>query len=211
MVPCFGLGEEFFASLTELDAEMARQVAAAGCRWCGGPLHQANYHRKPRGGLFAVAGEAFTMRHSLCCGAEGCRRRTLPPSLRFLGRRVYLEVVVVLASLLRQLSALADACATTGVPGWTLRRWSAWWRGAFPRSRSWAELRARFRPPPPRETDLPRSLVARLDEDLRTRGIAPSLGEVCQFVARLLAPATTATVLDGSRFVRDLDRAIALG
>ena len=63
MVPCFGLGEEFFSSLTEADAEMSRQVAVGGCPWCGGPLHQANYQRKPRGGLFAVAGEAFAMRH----------------------------------------------------------------------------------------------------------------------------------------------------
>lgn len=204
MVPCFGLGEEFFASLTELDAEMARQVAAGGCPWCGGPLHQANYQRKPRGGLFAIAGEAFTIRHSLCCGAEGCRRRTLPPSLRFFGRRVYLEVVVVLASVLCQLSTLADACATTGVPGWTLRRWSTWWRGVFPRSPIWAELRARFRPPPPRETDLPRSLVARLDEDLRRRGRLPSLGEVCQLLARCLAPATTGPASDGPRLLRDL-------
>jgi hypothetical protein len=69
MVPCFGLGEEFFASLTEADAGIARQVAVGGCPWCGGPLHQANYHRKPRGGLLCLAGEAFSIRHSLCCGA----------------------------------------------------------------------------------------------------------------------------------------------
>lgn len=211
MVPCFGLGEEFFASLTELDAEMARQVSLSGCQHCSGPLHQANYQRKPRGGLLAIAGEAFTLRHSLCCGAEGCRRRTLPPSLRFFGRRVYLEVVVVLASVLSQLSTLRDACATTGVPGWTLRRWRTWWRGGFVHSPTWAELRARFAPPPPKETELPRSLVARLDEDLRRRGTAPSLGEVCQFFARLLAPATTASVPDGSRFVGELGRVMALG
>ena len=204
MVPCFGLGEEFFASLTKADAEIARQVAVGGCPWCGGPLHQANYLRKPRGGLFAIAGEAFPLRHSLCCGAEGCRRRTLPPSLRFFGRRVHLEVVVVVASVLHQLSTLADACATTGVPGWTLRRWSTWWHGVFPRSPIWAELRARFRPPPPKESDLPRSLVVRLDEDLRARGIVPSLGEVCLLLARCLAPATTASVSNGPRLLRDL-------
>ncbi len=70
MVPFFGLGEEFFASLTKADAEIARQVAVGGCPWCEGPLHQANYLRKPRGGLFAIPGEAFPLRHSLCCGGR---------------------------------------------------------------------------------------------------------------------------------------------
>ena len=201
MVPCFVLDEEFFASLTELDAEIARQVAAGGCPWCGGPLHQANYSRKPRGGLLGEAGEELSIRHSLCCGVEGCRRRTLPPSVRFFGRRVYLEVVLVLASVLCQLCALRDAWVASGVPSWTLRRWQAWWREDFPKSPTWAALRARFRPPPPREADLPRSLVLRLYEDLQARGVVPSLGEVCRQLGRLLAPATTA-MLDGSRFLR---------
>ncbi len=203
MVPCFVLDEEFFASLTEADAEIARRVAACGCPWCGGPLHQANYLRKPRGGLLGEAGEKFAIRHSLCCGAEGCRRRTLPPSLRFFGRRVYLEVVLVLASVLCQLSALRDAWVATGVPSWTLRRWRAWWLEGFPASPTWAELRARFRPPPPREADFPRSLVLRLFEDLRPgRGVVASLDEVCQLLARCLAPTTTKSVLNGSRFLR---------
>ncbi len=53
---------------------------------------------KPRGAEIAGAGEAFKLRHSLCCGRRGCRRRALPPSLRFLGRRVYLEAVVLIAT-----------------------------------------------------------------------------------------------------------------
>ena len=198
----FVLGEDFFASLTEQDAEIARQVAAGGCPFCGGRLHQANYQRKPRGGLLGGAGEALAIRHSLCCGAEGCRRRALPPSLRFLGRRVYLEVVVLLASVWVQLAAtLREACATAGVPAWTLRRWGAWWRNAFRQSPTWAELRSRFAPPPPADDDLPRSLAVRLVEELQGRG-PPSAAEVCGLAARLLAPATTSSVTDGSRFVR---------
>ena len=42
--------------------------------------------RKPHGGP-ADLSETFSLRHSLCCGREGCRRRTLPPSVLFLGRR----------------------------------------------------------------------------------------------------------------------------
>jgi len=206
------LGEEFFATLAGLDAELAERVAAEGCQHCGGPLHQANYGRKPRGGQIAGAGEAFTLRHSLCCGREGCRKRALPPSLRFLGRRVYLEAVVVLASLTAQVAAaLRDARAMTGVPGRTLRRWGGWWRGAFPKSSTWDELRARFTPPPPDETELPCSFLVRLGADLADGRTAPSLGEVCHLAARLLAPATTASVKDASRFVRGVGGRPALG
>jgi hypothetical protein len=33
---------------------------------------------------------------------EGCRRRKTPPSLRFLGRKVFFSVVVVLVPVLRE-------------------------------------------------------------------------------------------------------------
>jgi hypothetical protein len=80
MLPDLRLHLECFERLMAWDEELARQVAAARCPHCGGPLHQANYWRKPRGALLAEAGEAFRLRHSLCCGREGCRKRSLPPS-----------------------------------------------------------------------------------------------------------------------------------
>ena len=203
MLPDLRLNEEYFETLMAWDEELARCVAAARCPHCGGPLHRANYPRKPRGGLLADAGEAFRLRHSLCCGREGCRKRSLPPSLRFLGRRVYLEAVVLLATMVVELAAaLRDAWVHTGVPRRTLRRWQAWWRGSFPHSRTWLEVAARFAPPPPDDTRLPRSLVERLDAELAASDAAADLGDVCLLAARLLAPATTASVTDGARFVR---------
>lgn len=193
------LAGEFFSRLEELDEKIAAEVAAARCRHCGGPLHQGNYRRKPRGGLIGVAGEAFRLRHSLCCGRRGCRKRALPPSLRFLGRRVYLEVVVVLASALAQVMAtIGEATAASGVPWRTLRRWGRWWRDVLPRLPVWAELRARFMPPPPEEALLPRSLISRLWADLRE---GSTLDDVMVLAARCLGPVTTASVLEGSRFV----------
>ncbi len=59
---------EFFARLEKIDERTAAVVAAGRCGHCGGPLHQSHHHRKPRGGLLAAAGEAYTRRHSLCCG-----------------------------------------------------------------------------------------------------------------------------------------------
>ena len=191
--------------MAALDAKMAASVAAAGCRHCGGPLHQANYRRKSRGGHLAAAGEAFGLRHSLCCGREGCRRRTLPPSLRFLGRRVYLEAVVLLASMAAQvLVTLRAARSATGVPVRTLRRWATWWREEFPRSRTWLELRARLKPPPPDEAELPISLLDRLRSELAGPRTLVSLGELCHWAARLLAPSTTSSLSDVASFVREL-------
>jgi len=97
MCHVFELCREFFAHLTKIDEQLARWVASQGCPKCGGPLHRGDYQRKPRGGLVAVAGEAFRQRYSLCCARVGCRKRALPPSVRFLGRKVYLEAVILVA------------------------------------------------------------------------------------------------------------------
>lgn len=126
------LDREFFAALERADAEIAAVVGGDGCGRCGGRLHRGDYPRKPRGALIAAAGEAFVVRLSFCCGREGCRRRTTPPSLRFLGRRVYLEAVVLVASVIAVMRGIG--CATgreVGVPARTLARWLAWWRGSF--------------------------------------------------------------------------------
>ena len=195
------LAGEIFARLERMDAAIAAAVAAGRCRHCEGPLHRGDYRRKPRGALLAAAGEGFALRYSLCCGRRGCRKRSLPPSLRFLGRRVYLEAVVVVASMIAQAVEVTarTAIAVTGTPLRTLRRWGTWWREAFPKTSLWADLRARFVPPPPNEADLPCSLIARLGGDGDPRGAVTA--EALLLAARHLAPATTASVAEGSRFV----------
>jgi hypothetical protein len=93
------LGREFFEGLMAIDAAILARAGREACRFCGGPLHRGDYARKPRGGVVGAAAEAFARRFSLCCGREGCRRRATPPSVRFLGRRVYVCAVVVVASV----------------------------------------------------------------------------------------------------------------
>ena len=197
------LGVEFFAWLAEEDRQIARRVANRGCRHCGGPLHQGNYHRKPRGGSVAVAAEALALRYSLCCGREGCRRRTLPPSLRFLGRRVYVEAVVLLASVVALLLGTVKAASNAMlVPMRTLKRWGVWWTESFPQSRAWQELRARL-VPSPEQCLLPRSLYERLEQELSRGGSARLPAEVCTQVGQWLAPCTTQSCPNASRFMRE--------
>ena len=114
--------------LLEIDFDLAEQVRTQRCLYCGGPLHSARYPRKPRFPL-ALSGD-FAWRLSFCCGAEGCRRRTTPPSVVFLGRRVWLGVVVVLATALAQgisRQRLEQLQAWLGVNRQTLVRWQGWW------------------------------------------------------------------------------------
>jgi hypothetical protein len=196
------LGVELFAWFSEMDRQIARWVASLGCRYCAGPLYQSNYRRKPRGAKVAEAGEAFALRYSLCCGREGCRRRTLPPSLRFLGRRVYVEAVVLVASVVALLlGAVGLAGKVMDVPVRTLKRWALWWRESFPQSRAWQEIRSRL-VPSPEQWLLPQSLYERLEQELSRGGSARSPGDVCVTAAQFLASCTTQSCPDASRFVR---------
>ncbi len=169
--------------LSRFDEDLAADVRERGCR-CGGALHSASYPRKPRGAL-SDPGPEYCRRLSLCCARDGCRKRSTPPSVRFLGRRVYLGAVVVLASALREgitARRAEDLRSLLGVGLRTLRRWRTWWRGAFLESGLWKGVRGRFLPPLDVDT-LPASLLERFSGDDRTRLI--------QALA-LISPLTTA-------------------
>lgn len=42
--------KSLFTLLYKIDQKLAEQTRSRGCPYCGGPLHYANYQRKPRGG-----------------------------------------------------------------------------------------------------------------------------------------------------------------
>jgi hypothetical protein len=192
MVEQVGLGREFFASLEGIDEKIMVLVAAGRCPVCGGPLHRSDYERKPRGALLAAAGEEFVMRFSLCCGREGCRKRATPPSLRFLGRRVYLGAVVLVASMFARMCAgAAEIRQVTGVPVRTTRRWLGWWCGPFVSTGVFIAVCAQLIGVAIEE--LPASIVLRL---------AGSPTEQVRAMLTLLAPLTTGTVSDWARFPR---------
>ena len=156
---------KFWRLLLAFDEDLAAEARAAGCRYCGGVLHSAPYPRKPRGVAHAVLGAAGERRLSLCCAREGCRRRTTPGSVRFLGRRVYLGAVVVLASALAQGPtpwSRAQLREHFGVGAWTLRRWRRWWWQVFPATPFWRTAQGRFLPPVA-VTELPLALLERFE------------------------------------------------
>ena len=69
--------------------------------------------------------------------------------MRFLGRRVYLALIVVLVSAARPGPTPASARAATllEVPVRTLQRWRQWWQERLPPSAFWQTASARFLPP----------------------------------------------------------------
>lgn len=174
-------GRCLYRLLEYVDSELAQSVREKGCGCCSkGKLHRADYGRKPRGGP-----SAWTERYSFCCEREGCRRRHTPPSVRFLGRKVYVGFVVVLkAAMQHGLSARRVeqlGLVLPGIEGRTLERWRQWWRENFAASSFWKAARARFTPSLSPE-DLPLGLCERFGIESADRVVE---------LLRFLAPITT--------------------
>jgi len=145
--------------LLKLDEDLAAETRRKGCK-CSGCLHSARYRRKPRG-VPEELEEEYSTRHSFCCAREGCRKRTTPPSFRFLSRRVYVSVVVVLVTALRHGATparIAKLREIVGVSRRTVERWRQWWRKDFIQSSFWKRACGRFAAPLDKPT-LPLSLL----------------------------------------------------
>ncbi|MGH7644466.1 MAG: hypothetical protein ACREMR_02670 [Gemmatimonadales bacterium] len=183
---------KLYAFLWECDRDLATAARAGGCAVCGGRVDSARYPRKPRGGPTDL-GPAFDTRESFCCAKDGCRKRLTPPSLRFLGRKVYLGAVVVLVSAMRHGATpprVARLRELVGASPRTLARWRRWWREAFASSRFWRAAAGRFGTPIARER-LPWSLLERFAGDARDRLVA---------TLRFLGPITTASARGAMAF-----------
>ena len=111
--------------LEKVDQDLAEAIRVQGCIHCGGKLHSAKIQRKPRG---LPEGTPWKTRFSFCCDKEGCRRRATPPSVRFLGRKVYVGFVVVLLAAMRHglsVARVAQLGKITGAHWRTVARWRA--------------------------------------------------------------------------------------
>jgi hypothetical protein len=133
--------------LLSVDKDLAECARRDGCS-CGGRLHCADYPRAPRCGLDHLPDEC-RYRFSFCCDRDGCRKRVTPPSVRFLGRKVYLGVVVILVSAMRQGPAprrVRELSNLFGVDRTTITRWQTFWRDHVPSTPFWKLARARLVP-----------------------------------------------------------------
>jgi hypothetical protein len=137
----------FWPVLFAIDQDLAETTREQGCS-CGGRLHSADYLRSPRG-IPGKLPECLRIRLSFCCDRDGCRKRTTPPSVRFLGRKVYLGAIVILISAMRQGPSprrVRELSARFGVDRQTIARWQVFWREHFPQTHFWKIARARLVP-----------------------------------------------------------------
>ena len=123
--------------LLDLDLQLAVKARLNRCPYCGGKLHNAFYTRKPRGPVLEDMG--YITRYGLCCSRDGCRKRVLPPSAIFLGRKVYWSCIILVGVALHQLNdKTAEMIAHKfDIPLRTLRRWIAYYRDRYIESRAW--------------------------------------------------------------------------
>ncbi len=168
--------------LERVDKDLAHRVRAGGCVQCGGLLHSAQYKRKPRG---PEGVESWDRRYSFCCAVEGCRKRHTPASVRFLGRRVYVSVVVVLAAAMMhglKPDRVQRLRQELGIDAKTLQRWRAWWLETFVGSGFWKGAKGRFMPPVA-ERRMPLSLVEAFGAQHRERMV-----KLLEFLAPITVP-----------------------
>jgi len=149
-----------FDTLRSIDKELAEKQRSASCPQpgCSGPLHWGNFQRKPRGESIKIPDE-YCQRLDLCCG--WCRKRALPPSCLFFGRRVYWGVVVILVTGAVQgleKRSIAELCKRFGVSRRTIKRWVSYFESTFPTSSQWQRLRGKVIATVS-DDDLPRSLL----------------------------------------------------
>ena len=116
-----------------------------------------------------------------------------PPSVQFLGRKVYFGAVVVLVGVLRQgpsptrLSRLKEM---VGVSARTVRRWRTWWLSSFVESDVWRAARGRLRAPV-NPSWLPLSLL---------EVFGGTLPQQLVYLLRFISPLTTTSTPEGHVF-----------
>ena len=163
----------FHQLLLACDRDLADTARGAGCKRCSGVVHSAHYWRKPRGRPCRL-GREHDRRFSFCCAVDGCRSRATPPSLRFLGPKVYIAAIVVLIAILRHGATtlrVRELTEVIGVDRRTVERWRTWWRDSFTTTPFWQVARAAFMPPVDPDR-LPTALIERFAGDDADRLVA---------------------------------------
>ena len=132
----------FWSFLFALDkdlAEKARSKAVPAADTCTAPTIHGSHAALPS------SFPSHSLRLSFCCDRDGCRKRVTPPSVRFLGPKVYLGVIVILISAMRQGPTprrVRELSTRFGADRRTIARWQVFWREHFPQTPFWKIARA---------------------------------------------------------------------
>lgn len=172
-------------ALLHFDEDLAAEQRSLGCPRCASQLDWGSYPRKPRGVPRRFLAE-YGRRLSLCCARRDCRKRATPPSVRFLGPKVYLGAVVVLISALRCGATPARVRTLErllGVSRRTIMRWRQWWTETLIGTPFWRQAGAILMPPV-EIAQMPAALLERFAGEAWDRWVA---------LLRWLAPVTTGT------------------
>jgi len=149
MLPELLQKSNLFSFLYQADIELAQQCRENACPHCGARLHQANYPRTPWNAPKNTPDEQ-KIRQSLCCGREGCRKRLLPPSCIYMGRKKYWSGVIVIVTALRQNKSkspdVIKLMRMFNISYKTVLSWRDWFRDIFPSTPQWKRLRGRISP-----------------------------------------------------------------
>jgi len=110
-----------------------------------------------------------------------------PPSVRFLGRKVYLGAMVVLISAMRQGPTprrVHELSTLFGADRATIARWQAFWRDHIPQTPFWKIARARLIP----VADLVALPLSLLEAFLRAKDPYQDWGHLLRFLSPLTIP-----------------------
>ena len=163
------------------DQEITKKFQSTNqCKRCGGKLNCDNYPRKPRG-LPPEAEKYYQFRFSFTCGS--CRKRATPPSVRFLGRKVYISIVVILISSTAKEIQQAIFKTNPFFSLTTIKRWRNWWM-RLPDSSAWRAIQGVISPNTQRQF-LPDYLINIFSK------VQPSLTEAYYSLLKFISPITT--------------------
>lgn len=145
MIPELAQKSPLYSFLFKLDVELYEQTKQAGCPHCeDGRLDDGFYERHPKGGPDDLPDE-LRERRSLCCAKQGCRKRTLPPSCLYLGRKLYWKAVILVVLACRQKRenswTYEKLQARFGVSRSTIWRWANYFEEFFSESDEWKKRR----------------------------------------------------------------------
>lgn len=142
----FLLDAKFHELLSHIDSNLAMEVKQKGCPHCGEKLNHSNYPRSPFG-VATLFRSYYQTRESLCC--IRCRKRTMPPSVRFFGRRWYCSAFLLLLSALigkrckKRMERIHHHLGNV-ISQRTWKRWRRWWNIYFPSTSFWKKMKGIF-------------------------------------------------------------------